>query len=228
MEVLIMSDKKRDYPSDLKAKELIQVQCLDCNNLITKQRGSLRRWSGRCASCATKYSLSFCTSFNKSEQGAWSHEGCFKEKPCLICGNVFKPRSGVHRFCSQQCKGEWKYIKGDMTTDSQYKHISGNWHRYFSRLCCRSHKREVLSAVDLKEILIQQNYKCALSGVALTCKLERGNRCLTNASIDRIDAGGLYVKSNVQLVCTVLNSLRRDTPVDEFINWCKKVAEHNE
>lgn len=223
-----MADKKRDYPSDLKAKELIEVQCLDCNTLITKKCGSLKRWAGRCASCAAKHASSFRTSFNQNNEGLWTHKDCFQEKPCLICGHIFKPSSGIHKFCSVQCKGEWKYIKGDVTTDSQYKYISGNWHRYFTRLCCRSHKREFLSAIDLKEILIQQDYKCALSGVTLTCKLERGSRCLTNASVDRIDAGGLYIKSNVQLVCTVLNSLRRDTPVNEFINWRKKVAEYNE
>ena len=219
-----MADKKRDYPSDLKAKELIEVQCLDCNTLITKKCGSLKRWAGRCASCAAKHASSFRTSFNQNNEGLWTHKDCFQEKPCLICGHIFKPSSGIHKFCSVQCKGEWKYIKGDVTTDSQYKYISGNWHRYFTRLCCRSHKREFLSAIDLKEILIQQDYKCALSGVTLTCKLERGSRCLTNASVDRIDAGGLYIKSNVQLVCTVLNSLRRDTPVNEFINWCKEVV----
>jgi len=218
----------RDYPSDLKAKELIQVQCLDCDNLIIKQHGSLRKWSGKCASCATKYSLSFRTSFNKNDQENWTHKDCFKKKSCLICKNIFQPKSGVHKFCSESCKGKWKYISGITTTESQYEYISGNWKRYFTRLCNRSHKREFLKADDLLNILIKQNYKCALSGVKLTCTLKRGERCLTNASIDRIDAGGEYHKDNVQLVCTVLNSLRRDTPVKEFINWCKKVAEYNE
>lgn len=30
-----------------------------------------------------------------------------------------------------------------------------------------------------------------------------------------------------QLVCVVLNKWRYDTPVDEFISWCRKVAEFN-
>lgn len=220
--------KKRNYPSGLKNKEIISINCKDCGIEIVKQKDSLRRWTGRCASCATKYFQSYNPTTNKTKSGEWTHKDSFKEKPCLICEEIFIPRSGVHKFCSVSCKGKWKYLSGVMTTDSQYKYISGNWGRYFARLCNRSHKRDTLSVEDLKEILIEQNYKCALSGVELTCILQRGQRCLTNASIDRIDAGGLYVKSNVQLVCTVLNSLRRDTPVKEFIGWCKKVAKYND
>lgn len=220
---------KRKYFSDIKAKEVIQVQCSDCTEVIIKQRGSLRRWTGRCASCASLYSLKVGkkVTTNKKKNGEWTHKDIFIEKPCLICETNFKPKSGVHKFCSTECKGKWKYLNGTMTTASQYKSISGNWDRYFARLCCRSHKRDLLSVNDLKEILFNQNYKCALSGVRLTCKLERGVRTLTNASIDRIDAGGLYIKNNVQLVCTVLNSIRRDTSVTDFIEWCKKVAEYH-
>ena len=115
-----------------------------------------------------------------------------------------------------------------MTTETQYQTISGDWNRYFSRLCCRSRKRIGLTREDLLDTLEKQEYKCALSGVQLTCKLEKGTRFLTNASIDRIEAGGPYIKENVQLVCSVLNSFRTDTDLEEFIWWCKKVAEYND
>ena len=165
---------------------------------------------------------------NKTPDGQWTHEGVFQTKNCAVCNSLFKPVSGVHKFCSDKCKGKWKYISGAMTTESQYKYISGNWSRYFTRLCCRSHKRETLTVEQCIEILEKQEGKCALSGIDLTCQLVKGERCLTNASLDRIEAGGPYIKENVQLVCTVLNSLRRDTPVDEFVWWCKKVSEYNE
>lgn len=57
--------------------------------------------------------------------------------------------------------------------------------------------------------------------------LEKGVICRTNASIDRLEAGGPYIKDNIQLVCSVLNKFRINTPVAEFVWWCKKVAEHN-
>ena len=157
----------------------------------------------------------------------WNHEGCFKEKECAVCQRPFKPLSGVHKFCSDKCKGKWKYLSGEMTTETQYSYISGNWKRYLTRLCCRSHKRTDLTVEQLLEILETQNYKCALSGVDLTCQLEKGKINLTNASIDRIEAGGPYKKENVQLVCAVLNSFRKNTPLQEYIWWCKKVSEYN-
>lgn len=162
---------------------------------------------------------------NTTPTGDWTHLNSFKEKECLVCFTKFKPRSGVHKFCSDGCKGKWKYINGTMTTESQYQYISGNWDRYFARLCCRSRKRSELTIKELKEILISQDYKCALSGVELTCKLEKGIKFKTNASIDRIDAGGPYIKQNIQLVCSALNSWRSDTELNEFIWWCKKVTE---
>ena len=72
-----------------------------------------------------------------------------------------------------------------------------------------------------------QNNRCALSGIELTCKLEKGVVYKTNASIDRIDAGGPYIKENIQLVCRALNGFRVDTDLKEFIWWCGKVTEWN-
>lgn len=156
----------------------------------------------------------------------WHHEGAFKEKECAVCETPFIPKSGVHKFCSETCKGRWKYIVGVETTESQYARISGNWRRYFVRLCNRSTGRSGLSAEDCLELLEQQEGLCALSGIELTCKLEKGVVCKTNASLDRIEAGGPYIKSNVQLVCAVLNKFRIDTPLDEFKWWCRKVTEY--
>lgn len=155
----------------------------------------------------------------------WNHEGCFKEKLCAVCGTEFKPFSGVHKFCSEQCKGKWKYITGVFSTENQYKEISGNWRRYFCRLVNRSRGRANLSVEDCLELLEEQDGLCALSGVELTCQLEKGTKFKTNASLDRIEAGGLYIKSNIQLVCTALNCWRSDTDLEEFKWWCKKVTE---
>jgi hypothetical protein len=74
----------------------------------------------------------------------------------------------------------------------------------------------------------KQGGKCALSGRDLTCTLEKGKKCKTNASIDRIEAGGEYAPDNIQLVCTALNSWRADTDLAEFIELCKQVARYHE
>lgn len=156
----------------------------------------------------------------------WNHYGRFKEKPCQTCGNHFKPQSGNHNYCSVECGFEPS--RRPKRTGSQYQSISGDWKRYFSRLqYSAGRKRDKLTRDDLLDILEKQNYKCALSGVELTCQLEVGKRFWTNASVDRIEAGGSYTKDNVQLVCRGLNSWRSSIPVDEFIWWCEQVVNHS-
>jgi len=157
--------------------------------------------------------------------GGWNGSDIFSKKSCVVCGTEFQPSSGVHKFCSKQCKGKWKYITGVGNTENQYKCISGNWSKYFNRLVAQKHRNDLIAS-DCLELLEEQENRCALSGVLLTCNLEKGNISKTNASLDRIEAGGPYIKENIQLVCRALNSWRGDTPNDEFIWWCKQVANH--
>ena len=160
----------------------------------------------------------------------WNHANAnWKPKKCAVCETEFTPKSGVHKFCSAQCKGKWKYITGVMTTDSQYKLISGNWNRYVARLVYYGgRKRDKLDAATILAQLEKQNYLCALSGVPLTCKLEKGTVSQTNASIDRIEAGGPYTADNIQIVCRALNHWRSDTSVQDFVEWCRRVVQHHE
>lgn len=156
--------------------------------------------------------------------GGWNGSDIFKLKSCLVCKQEFKPFSGAHKFCSPQCKGKWQYITGSSSTENQYRKISGNWTRYFSRLIGKKYRSE-LTVDILLSILEEQNGQCALSGVPLTCTLIKGQSFKTNASIDRISAGGPYTKDNIQLVCSALNKWRSDTDLQEFIEWCRKVAQ---
>lgn len=157
----------------------------------------------------------------------WHHEGVFETKNCVICGQWFKPHSGVHKFCSEKCKGKWQYTSGKMTSDYQYKTISGNWRRYFNRLRGRIGP-ELISTDQLLELLAKQDGKCALTGQVLTCQLIKGERVWTNASMDRIKPGGPYSLWNIQLVCIAVNSWRGHQPLDQFIHWCHLVARHRE
>ena len=143
-------------------------------------------------------------------------------KTCPTCGATFAVRNNFHRYCSPSCRTPT--FSG--STEWQYSRVSGNWHRYFQRLCTRSFNRAGLTPSDLIQLLERQGGRCALSGVELTCNLQRGVVCKTNASIDRIVPQRGYMVENIQLVCAALNSFRADTPIDEFIDWCRKVAEY--
>jgi hypothetical protein len=145
-----------------------------------------------------------------------------KSKVCPTCNTTFVATNNFHKYCSPSCR----IPTNSDSTEWQYKRVSGNWRRYFNRLCARSFKREGLTVDMMVNLLEAQNGRCALSGVTLTCTLQKGVINRTNASIDRIDPKGAYTLDNVQLVCAVLNNFRVDTPLNEFIDWCRKVAEY--
>lgn len=148
------------------------------------------------------------------------------KKTCPVCQTEFTPRSGVHKYCTETCKGKAKYLFGQVSTESQYASISGNWYRYFQRLLQKGRKE--LTVQMLLDLLTKQKGLCALSGVPLTCTLEKGKRFKTNASIDRIQAGEEYSLENIQLVCSAVNSWRADTDLDEFLWFCKQITQFQE
>ena len=147
-------------------------------------------------------------------------------RPCAGCGGVFIPKVNNQKYCGIKCRRAVYRTSGPESTDRQYALISGNWVKYFNRLCTRSFNRSGLTSAQMVDLLHKQGGKCALSGVELTCVLQKGVVSKTNASIDRIDPKGPYTVENVQLVCAVLNKFRIDTPLDEFVSWCRKVAKH--
>ena len=151
-----------------------------------------------------------------------------QDKLCVICQEPFQPRSGIHKFCSSTCKEKQNQLTGSMSVEKQYERISGNWGAYFTRLITAKRKEDGLTTQDLLFILQKQDYKCALTGIRLTCLLELGTVCKTNASIDRLEAGGLYCADNIQLVCRAVNSFRNDLDLSTFIWWCKQVAAYSE
>lgn len=60
----------------------------------------------------------------------------------------------------------------------------------------------------------------------MTYELNNG-RVNTNVSIDRIDSTKGYLKTNVQLVCMVVNQMKSDLSLNELISICKQIIEHN-
>lgn len=80
--------------------------------------------------------------------------------------------------------------------------------------------------IDLWEA---QNGKCSLSGVLMTHQRDGtyGDRKQKdfNASIDRINPNGPYVRENVQLVAARVNTMKHTLGEDMFIWWVKNIYE---
>ncbi len=136
---------------------------------------------------------------------------------CIICNKQFETFHPNYLCCSAECGKTNKMNK-------KYLRMSGDWTLYFKHLL--SKKKTDVTAIDLVELLKKQKGKCALSGTPLTCEKVKGKYVKTNASIDRIIAGGGYNIENIQLVCRAVNSFRHDLTILEFITWCKRVAKN--
>ena len=162
--------------------------------------------------------------------GGWHGPECFRPKKCVVCKAVFKPTSGVNKFCTTKCKGKWKYITGSVTTESQYANVSGNWSRYLTRINCRCrHSSRIrghaytLSKTFWTDLLKKQNFKCAVTGEPLTCLMKRGTHFWTNASPDRINSELPYSPNNIRLVCWVVNKMKQDLDEYTFKYWITRL-----
>ena len=130
---------------------------------------------------------------------------------CLQCDTPYLPKSPHHFFCATACCNAFN--------------AGRTWQAYFRRLIQKTPKRRSLTVSTLEMILEKQKGLCALSGVELTRITGRGS-VPTNASIDRIKAGGAYTKNNIRLVCSYVNSFRGSLTDEEFRWWCQRVVDN--
>lgn len=154
-------------------------------------------------------------------------KGSTFEKQCVQCGQTFMAFGPAGMYCSKACGQRYRYVNNMRTTDYQYSRVSGNWVQYYTRRRGEKGRAASLTTQELLDLHEKQNGRCALTGVPMTCTLVRGSPCFTNASLDRIEPGGSYNKDNIRLVCVGINRFRANLPLNEYIEWCCKVAEYN-
>jgi len=71
----------------------------------------------------------------------------------------------------------------------------------------------------LADLLIEQDFKCALSGEDLDA-----SQVVNNCSLDRIDSSKGYIEDNVQWVTSMVNMCKQSYTQEDFIQMCKKIA----
>lgn len=104
--------------------------------------------------------------------------------------------------------------------------ISGG---YFSRLKILAARRNLSFNVTpeyLMSVFNNQNRKCVFSGVELNFNHDM-NQNYQTASLDRIDPDIGYEQGNLQWVHKDINIMRNAFSVEDFLRYCKLVAEHN-
>ena len=99
---------------------------------------------------------------------------------------------------------------------------------FIERLCGARTRAKIknlyfdLTIEDLENIYRDQNGCCALSGIPMTYAIGKG-RVPTNISIDQIDPGKGYTRSNIQLVCMAVNQMKSDLCITELLVFCKGI-----
>lgn len=127
-----------------------------------------------------------------------------KNKQCTSCGRVSS--SNKHRTGFGQVSG--KQVSS-IRLGASRRGISYN-----------------VTAEQLWNKYIEQDGKCALSGIDLILKYD--NRLSENtASLDRIDSSKGYTVDNIQWVHKTVNIIKWDLDQKEFIDLCIKVADKN-
>jgi len=89
--------------------------------------------------------------------------------------------------------------------------------------------REINFNISLEycdQLFKNQNKLCAISGVLLSFG-RRKDSSSTTASLDRIDSNLPYIEGNVQWVHKKINIMKNSLSHEEFIEWCKIIAENN-
>ena len=84
---------------------------------------------------------------------------------------------------------------------------------------------------DLWNLFLRQEGKCALSGVPITLTTvvnaqNNLDKTQMSASLDRIDNSKGYTVDNIQWIHKILNAMRRQYSVEEYVHWCTLVANH--
>ena len=86
-----------------------------------------------------------------------------------------------------------------------------------------------ITTEDVIDMWEMQGGKCALSGMLMTHQRDGtyGDRKQKdfNASIDRINPNGPYVRENVQLVAARVNTMKHTLGEDMFMWWVKNIYE---
>lgn len=171
-----------------------------------------------------------------------------KVKKCGKCGNTYpltldyfhknkSKKDGFQSYC-KTCNIEYyyKYSKNEENRDRivklskkhhrlEHSSIESLLHKRFvsARTRARNKKMEFnIPEEYLCELWDNQDGKCYYSGLSMT--YDRND--LYTVSIDRIDSSKGYIIGNVALTCWAINNMKNSHTIEEFVYFCKTVADH--
>lgn len=105
-----------------------------------------------------------------------------------------------------------------------FENISG---KYYGRIKRNALKRKIHFDVSIEyfnELLIEQNFKCNLSGVDISFSSSKKDNYAASASIDRIDSNKGYIVGNLQWIHKDINFMKNNFDQNYFLDMCQKIT----
>lgn len=206
---------------------MVQKVCNTCNisKELDKYHINKAGKDGRhniCKSCRSSKRKNL--NYNQSKTGEKFCTSCKQKKSFKDFAKDKGSTDGCQTYC-KKCKN--KFIKEYCNT------LDGYIKKIFRDMKNIADRKDVEVNIDIKHIenlWQEQDGKCALSGEKMTHISYKTNTILTNnynASIDLIDSTRGYTHDNIQLVSSIVNTVKCDMEMKQFIEMCRKVANFN-
>ena len=179
-----------------------------------------------CLICSKNF---YVSGYRKTKAICCSPECLFKYRAV----NKDKCLNGLPILCNKHgLHSEWRYKKSNSNTvcrkclreqmNKSYNDPTKklNFLLSWARHRAKKFEREFdLDKEFLEQMLIKQNNKCALSGITFI-----SNDPQFDMSIDRIDSKRGYSKDNVQLVTTIINTMKMQFSMEDFVDMCSCIV----
>lgn len=115
--------------------------------------------------------------------------------------------------------------KKDLQSNPNWKGHKGLSSSKFTQIRNGASVRKIDFSINIEyawELLVQQNFICALSGRTLELTVGNGG----SASLDRIDSKIGYIPGNCQWIHKDVNLMKNAFGESYFIDTCKQIAEY--
>jgi hypothetical protein len=206
----------------------ILVKCKCNNEQYISVSSIIQNSSTKCLSCSKKEKNQKRDLPIETKYGEWKVTGqSFTDKRNntlipVICSCGYKTDINKHDLLKKDSHMSCKSC-------SLFKGVGDLTGAYITEIKNRAKKRGFdfsITTEYLWNLLIQQKFKCALTGLDITVNKNWRKQYFT-ASLDRIDSTKGYIIGNVQWVHKTINRLKSNFPEHELIYWAKLLIKQN-
>lgn len=178
-------------------------------------------WLKACASIRDR--LNTCTKHaTLSGWDKWS-----RDRVVSIRQRRYQPPQGNRKQFTNTSRPDWKtahnYMRQQLHDTVRRRELC-KWKRWSNNTAKNTNRRlyqmgQKIKAMDLKNLIEAQGYRCALTGVELEPSTASADH------IQPVSDGGRNDIENIQILHHKVNAAKGTMPNDEFIKMCKNVVE---